>query len=151
MGVQSENIIRLTAFNVTIGVVLLFTTLSYIVIFPAVIKLRKTHPHINRPYKIPGGMTGVWICGILTTFWATFASLVGIFPGLGDGMLLNDADLPDGTTRLSYTEMTFGAIIVTLLVGFIFYRLGAPTRANLVVDPESPAEEAPPAADIFSN
>jgi amino acid transporter len=130
------------AFNVTIGVVLLFTTLSYIVIFPALIKLRKSHPHISRPYKVPGGMAGVWICGILTTFWAAFASLVGIFPGLGDGQLLNDADLPDGVTRASYTAMTFGAIIATLIVGFIFYRLGAPTRANLVVDPEAPAEEA---------
>jgi amino acid transporter len=130
------------AFNVTIGVVLLFTTLSYIVIFPALIKLRKSHPHISRPYKVPGGMAGVWICGILTTFWAAFASLVGIFPGLGDGQLLNDADLPDGVTRASYTAMTFGAIIVTLIVGFIFYRLGAPTRANLVVDPEAPVEEA---------
>ena len=129
-----------TAFSVTIGVVLLFTTLSYIVIFPAVIKLRKSHPHINRPYKIPGGMAGVWICGVLTTFWAAFASLVGIFPGLGDGELLNDADLPDGVSRLSYTTMTFGAIIVTLIVGLIFYWLGTPTRQNLVVDPEAPAD-----------
>ena len=129
------------AFSVTIGVVLLFTTLSYIVIFPAVIKLRKSHPHINRPYKIPGGMAGVWICGVLTTFWAAFASLVGIFPGLGDGQLLNDADLPDGVSRLSYTSMTFGAIIATLIVGFIFYWLGTPTRQNLVVDPEAPVDE----------
>ena len=129
------------AFNVTIGVVLLFTTLSYIVIFPAVIKLRKSHPHIVRPYKVPGGMAGVWICGVLTTFWAAFASLVGIFPGLGDGELLNDADLPEGVSRLGYTAMTFGAIAVTLLVGFIFYRLGAPTRQHLVVDPEAPVEE----------
>ena len=33
-----------------IGVVLIFTTLSYI-IFAAVIKLRKSHPHARRPYR----------------------------------------------------------------------------------------------------
>jgi hypothetical protein len=38
--------------------------------------------------------------------------------------------------------MTFGAIIVTLIVGLIFYKLGEPTRANLVVDPEAPVDEA---------
>ena len=38
-----------TAFNVTIGVVLIFTTLSYILIFPTIIKLRKSHPHAPRP------------------------------------------------------------------------------------------------------
>ena len=45
-----------TAFNVMIGIVLLFTTISYIVIFPAFIKLRRSHAHVNRPYKVPGGM-----------------------------------------------------------------------------------------------
>jgi amino acid transporter len=124
------------AFDVTIGVVLIFTTLSYIVIFPSVIKLRFSHPHINRPYKIPGGMTGVWICGGLTTFWAAFASLVAIFPGLLDGELLNDADLPDGISRAGYTTMTLGAIAVTLAVGALMYYLGTPTRQHLVVDPE---------------
>ena len=28
------------------------------------------------PYKVPFGMAGVWICGVLTTFWALFASVV---------------------------------------------------------------------------
>jgi amino acid transporter len=41
-----------TAFNVTIGVVLIFTTLSYILIFPTVIKLRKSHPHAPRPWVV---------------------------------------------------------------------------------------------------
>ncbi len=125
-----------TAFNVMLGVVLLFTTLSYILIFPALIKLRKTHANFERPYKIPGGMVGVWICGGLTTFWSVFASLVGIFPGLGDGGLLNDADLPEGVSRGEYTMIALVAIVVTLVVGAVFYRIAAPTRANMVVDPE---------------
>ena len=82
-----------------IGVVVSFTTLSYIVIFPALIKLRYSHPHVNRPFKIPGGMAGVWICGVLCTFWALFASIVAVFPGFLDHKLLNDADLDRTASR----------------------------------------------------
>ena len=57
-------------FAAMIGVVLLFTTMSYILIFPTVIKLRMTHGDTHRPYKIPGGMAGVWFCGVICTAWA---------------------------------------------------------------------------------
>ena len=50
-----------------IGVVLTFTTISYILIFPCLVKLRKSHPDVHRPYRVPGGMAGVWVCTILTT------------------------------------------------------------------------------------
>ena len=126
-----------TAFNVMLGVVLLFTTLSYIVIFPALIKLRMSHGHTHRPYRVPGGIIGVWVCGLLTTFWAVFASLVGVFPGLlTDGEILNDTALPDGVSRMEYTSISVIAILVTLAVGVLFYYLGTPARRNLVVDPE---------------
>src|SRR3954449_1027846 len=74
-------------FDVMIGIVLTFTTMSYIVIFPCLIKLRYSHPHVHRPYKVPGGIVGVWVCGVVCTFWALFASLVAIFPGFADGQL----------------------------------------------------------------
>ena len=131
------------AFNVMIGIVLLFTTISYIVIFPAFIKLRKSHAHVNRPYKVPGGMAGVWVCGLLTTFWALFATLAGIFPGLfADGVLLSDSWLPEGVTRSQYTLYAFIAIGITIAVGILFYVLGAKTRASLVPDPEVDLEGA---------
>ena len=129
------------AFNVAIGIVLLFTTLSYIVIFPALIKLRRSHPNTPRPYKVPGGMAGVWVCGLITTFWAAFASLCGIFPGLfSNGLLLDDSALPEAVTRSQYTAYALGAIAVTAVVGVIFYILGTPARKNLVVDPEATPE-----------
>ena len=125
------------AFNVMIGIVLLFTTISYIVIFPAFIKRRKSHGHVDRPYQVPGGMAGVWVCGLLTTFWAVVATLAGIFPGLlADGVFLSDSWLPDGVTRSQYTAYAFIAIGITFAVGILFYLLGAKTRATMVQDPE---------------
>ena len=134
-------------FAAMIGVVLLFTTMSYILIFPTVIKLRMTHGDTHRPYKIPGGMAGVWFCGVICTAWAVFASIVGLFPGLGNGQFLNDQDLSDayGLSRAGYTSIAFGAIAVTFAVGVWFYIAGAKTRAEMV--PTTEATLAPPPAE----
>ncbi len=126
-------------FNAVLNVVLLFTTISYIWIFPTLIKLRYTHPDVPRPYKVPFGMAGVWICGVLTTFWALFASVVGLFPGLGDGGLLNDSALPDGFSRGTFELVVFIPLILTLLIGILFYALGAKTRSQ--VAPEHTEQE----------
>lgn len=115
-------------FNAVLNVVLLFTTISYIVIFPALIKLRYSHGHVERPYRVPFGMAGVWICGVLTTFWAVLASVVGLFPGLGDGSLLNDDALPEGFSRGTFQLVVFIPIIVTVVIGLLFYWAGRETR-----------------------
>ena len=41
-------------FSVTLGVVISMVTITYVLIFPAVIKLRYKYPDIPRPYRIPG-------------------------------------------------------------------------------------------------
>ena len=125
-------------FNAVLNVVLLFTTVSYLVIFPALIKLRYSHPHALRPYRVPFGMFGVWACGILTTFWALLASLVGFFPGLGDGKLLNDDALPEGFSRGTFELVVFIPLLVTLAIGVLFYVLGRRTRAQTVRAPAPP-------------
>ncbi len=128
-------------FDVMIGIVLTFTTMSYIVIFPCLIKLRYSHPHVNRPYKVPLGMVGVWVCGVLCTFWAVFASIVAIFPGFLDGKLLNDSGLPEDVSRAKYTTIAAVAIGITLLVGLLFYWLGGRTREHMVEVPLEGNEE----------
>ena len=112
-------------------VVLLFTTISYIVIFPALIRLRYTHPDVHRPYRVPFGLAGAWVCGVLTTFWALLASIVGLFPGVGDGRLLNDKALPPGFTRGQYQLVVFIPVLLTLAVGVLFYAMGRRTREEL--------------------
>jgi len=119
-------------FNAVLNVVLLFTTISYVMIFPALIKLRYSHGHVYRPYKVPFGMAGVWICGVLTTFWAAFASLVGLFPGLGDSKFLNDAALPEGFSRGAFELVVFIPLAITLLIGVWFYIAGRATRERTV-------------------
>ncbi len=151
-----STIVMVLAFNLTSGdankyfstvlnVVLLFTTISYIVIFPALIKLRYSHGHVHRPYRVPFGMAGVWICGILTTFWAVLASVVGLFPGIADGTILNDDALPEGFTRGGFELTVFIPIVITIGIGVLFYVLGRRTREQAVDLPLEVEVEPSPA------
>ncbi|MEI7565333.1 MAG: putative glutamine/gamma-aminobutyrate antiporter GadC [Burkholderiaceae bacterium] len=50
----------------------------YILMFSACIYLRYTQPNIKRPFKIPGGKVGLWLCagtGLLSSIAAFFISL----------------------------------------------------------------------------
>ncbi|MFA5253040.1 MAG: amino acid permease [Methanoregula sp.] len=52
----------------------------YILVFAALIKLRYSKPDTPRPFKIPGGMIGVWIVGGLGLFGTVLSFIVGLMP-----------------------------------------------------------------------
>ncbi len=117
-------------FTVVLGLVISTTTISYIVIFPALIKLRYSHPHVPRPYRLPGGKAGFWVVGGLCTFWAIFASVVLVWPGLGTSH--PDASLPSGFTRGSFELSQLIPLVFFLIAGILFYVAGTKTRRNAV-------------------
>ena len=49
--------------------------LPYLLMFPATIRLRQIDPDRERPFKVPGGVIGLWVCVVLATA-ACAASLV---------------------------------------------------------------------------
>jgi len=52
----------------------------YILVFAALIKLRYSKPDTPRPFRIPGGMVGVWIVGGLGLFGTVLSFIVGLMP-----------------------------------------------------------------------
>ena len=126
-------------FTVVLGLVVSLTVISYILIFPALIKLRYSHPHVPRPFRIPGGSAAAWVVGGLATFWAVFASVVVLWPGIGVNWFGQsgspDASLPAGFTRMQFELSQFIPLAVILLIGIAFYVLGRKTRAQMVEIP----------------
>jgi glutamate:GABA antiporter len=126
-------------FTVVLGLVISTTTISYIVIFPALIKLRYSHPHVPRPYRLPGGTAGFWIVGGLCTFWAIFASIVLIYPGIGTNWFGQhgnpDAALPSGFTRGQFEWSQIIPLAFFLVAGILFYVAGTKTRRRAVQVP----------------
>ena len=70
-------------FSAVLGLAISTTTISYIAIFPALVKLRYSHAHVPRPFRVPGGMAVAWVISIVTTFWALLATVVLLWPGIG--------------------------------------------------------------------
>jgi len=119
-------------FSVVLGVTISTSAVSYLAIFPALIKLRYSHAHVERPFRIPGGKPVVWGVGILTTLWATVATVALLWPGLGTSN--PDSSLPAGWTGQRTTfELTQALpLIVIVTLGIVWYAMGAPTRRELV-------------------
>jgi amino acid transporter len=124
-------------FSAVLGLAISTTTLSYLGIFPALIRLRYTRPDVPRPYRVPGGKAGVWMCGVIVTLWALFATITLLWPGVGVGWFGTsgkpDDSLPGGFAgqRLAYEMTQILPLVGLLLAGLLFYPLGAKTRAEL--------------------
>src|SRR3954454_15759970 len=56
-------------FVVVLDIAISTTLFSYLWIFPSAIKLRYSHGHVRRPYRVPGGTRGMWLLAGVTTFW----------------------------------------------------------------------------------
>ena len=140
-------------FAAVLGLAISTTTISYLGVFPALIRLRQTHPDVERPYRVPGGTAGVWTVGVLTTLWAFIATVALIWLGFGVGWFGTsgnpDDALPKGIGRGAFELTQVVPLLVLLAVGVVFYALGAPTRAHRLsstVDGTPPAGSRPPSS-----
>lgn len=128
-------------FAVVLSLAISTTTISYLAIFPALIKLRYSHPHVRRPYRVPWGNTGAWICAVVTTFWSALATVGLLWPGIGVGWFGTsgspDASLPSSfaNQRWSFEVTQLIPIVVLLAVGVVFYIAGSATRRQEVTVP----------------
>jgi amino acid transporter len=130
-------------FSVVLGLTISATTISYCLIFPAVIKLRYSYGHIERPYRIPGKKVGVWIVGGLATFWALLATVQLLWPGILTPSTMASS-LPSGFAgqRSQFELSQFIPLAVMMVIIVIFYVVGAPTRKGFD-DQQAGAQEAP--------
>ena len=111
-------------FSVVLSLSIALLALSNLAVFPALVKLRYSHPDVPRPFRVPGGMVGAWLCSALATAWAAFALLAVLWPGLG--MPNPDAALPDGFAgdRAGFLLAELVPLAAVLLVALVFARLG---------------------------
>ena len=117
-------------FAAVLGLAISTTTISYLAIFPALVKLRRSHPHVHRPYSVPGGVVGVWAITILTTGFALLATVGLLWPGIGTDA--PDGALPEGFGRWDYEATQILPLVVLFLIGVGFYVAGRGVREKPV-------------------
>jgi amino acid transporter len=136
-------------FLVVLTIAISTTLISYLWIFPAAVKLRFSHPHVHRPYRVPFGNAGLWIAGGLTTFWVALGSWVATFPGTLEKLFGIDYDFKGtwGVSRGTYEALTLGTLAVILVFALVGYALSRSVREQVAVVPLE-AEPAAPATAL---
>jgi amino acid transporter len=143
-------------FTAVLALTISTTTISYLFILPALVKLRYSRPDVHRPYRVPFGMAGAWICSILPTVLCLLATIVLIWPGFGVTWFGAGGDpnaslafLGFSHERLQYELSQTIPLAVIIVIGVVFYLLGTKTRQQTAAEPVSPdyitAAEADPA------
>jgi glutamate:GABA antiporter len=132
-------------FVVVLDIAISTTLISYLWIFPAALKLRYTHGHVARPYRVPGGARGMWLASGLVTFWVALGSWVAVFPGTLEKLFGIDYDFhgPWAVSRGTFEALTLGTLAVILLIALVGYATGGNVRrstADLPIAEPAPDE-----------
>lgn len=91
--------------------------IMYFLMFLSAIKLRYSHPHVERIYRIPYKMPGIWFVGSLGALSSLFAFFIGFIP---PGQL-NTGSL------LFYESFLIIGISVMALIPFLIYKFKNPS------------------------
>jgi amino acid transporter len=67
-------------FSVMLALAISLLALANLLLFPALPRLRRTHPQLTRPFRVPGGGIGAWTASGLATGWSALALLAVLWP-----------------------------------------------------------------------
>ena len=112
--------------------------LMYILVFAAAIKLRRSQPDVERGYRVPGGMRGMWIVAGIGIIGCVFSFVLGFVP---------PSEVKHWATPV-YVGAMLAAIVVMSLPPFIVERIKKPSWK--VSNPDTvllDAGDFPPRAD----
>ncbi|MDQ4214549.1 APC family permease [Microbacterium capsulatum] len=110
-------------FTVVLTVAISTLLLSYLVIFPTVIALRRKYPDVPRPFRIPGGTAGLWICTVVIYAWVVLGAWVAVFPGTLESLFGLPYKFMDvwGVDRGTFETFTIGTLVVIGLLAIVGY------------------------------
>jgi amino acid transporter len=130
-------------FGAVLGVTISTTLVSYLLIYPALWRLRTKHPDVPRPYRMPFHRVLTVILMVLLAF--TVVQLIA--PGAPFAWFGADYR-PDGWKASEaglYLATELIPVVVFIAVGVLFWVLGAPTRrANAAAEAASAVPEVAP-------
>ncbi len=113
--------------------------LSYIFIFPALLRLRRKYPDVPRPYRVPGGAPGAWISVVLVEAFTIITGITLLWPGLIDAALGQRYSIQSsfGVSRSFFEGVTLGTFGVVVVLAVVFWAIGnLDRRKGLTGEPD---------------
>jgi glutamate:GABA antiporter len=113
-------------FNAVLGVTISTTLISYLLIYPALWKLRRSHPDTPRPFKMPAYRSLTVVLMVLVAI----ATVQLIAPGLGSAWFGGNF-APEGwahAQRFTYLWTELIPVLAFTVIGVLFWRMGKRTR-----------------------
>jgi len=110
-------------FSAALTLAIALIVLAYLFIFPAFVVLRLREPDLDRPFRVPGGLSAAWAVSIVATGWSLLAAVCLLWPGFGT--LDADAALPPGFAgdRLDFELLVLVPIGLLLAVHTCIYAI----------------------------
>ncbi|MEH3076256.1 MAG: APC family permease [Quadrisphaera sp.] len=120
-----------SVFAVVLTVAVSTLLFSYLVIVPAMIRLRLTSD-APRPFRVPGDRRGFVVLASVVLAFVVLGSWAAVFPGTLEALLGIDYDFVDawGTSRLAFEAFTLGTLAVVVALGVVGYLRGARLRSS---------------------
>jgi amino acid transporter len=123
-------------FGAVLGVTISTTLISYLLIYPALWKLRRSHPDVARPYRMPAYR--IWTTVLMILLAITVVEIMA--PGAGSSWFGSDF-APSGwahSERWTYFATQFIPVVVFVLIGVAFWASGTKTRREVVAAEATP-------------
>ena len=117
-------------FSVMLALTISTSALSYFFIFPALLRLRRSHPRAARPYRVPGGAAGAWAAVITTEIFVILTAITLLWPG-GINELFGESYSVKASwwvSRAFFEWVTIGSLAVMVALGLVFWLLGERKR-----------------------
>ena len=104
------------AFQILSQLAIIFYLIMYMLMFAAVIRLRKTQPDRPRPYRLPFGKAGAWIIGGAGFLASLLAFVLSFFP----------PDQISVGSPVLYVGLLVGLTVLFVGSGFVIYAVRRP-------------------------
>lgn len=129
-------------FSVMLALTISTTTLSYVLIFPALVVLRRRYPGTPRPYRVPFGMAGAWAAVIISELFVIVTVITLVWPGALNALFGQSYSIESswGVSRVFFETVTLGSLVVMVAIGLLFWALGERKRRAGLLGIAIPAE-----------
>jgi glutamate:GABA antiporter len=125
-----------SAFAVVLNTAVSTLLFSYFLIIPAILLLRRRYPHVERPYRVPGGDAGFFLLGGVVSFFILIGGITTLFPSFLNGLFSVPYSFSAswGVSEVRFELFTIGTLLAVILLGVIGYLFGGRVRAGAVTE-----------------